>query len=180
MDQDATWYGGKLGPKRHCVTWGPSFPSPKKGQSPQFLAHVYCGQTVAWIKMPLGREVEVGPGDVVLDGDPAPPKGHSPLPQFSADVCCGQTAGWIKMPLCMVVGLGPGDIVLDGDPAPVKKRHSTALFWLCLLWPNSRPSQLLLSSCFKSGQNRILRDIRCDILLESEPEPDTVIPMTML
>ena len=34
---------------------------------------VYCGQMVAWIKMPLGTEVGLGPGDIVLDGDPAPP-----------------------------------------------------------------------------------------------------------
>jgi len=47
-----------------------------------------CGQTVGWIKMPLGRELGLGPGDIVLDGDPAIPKGHSP--QFSAHVCCGQ------------------------------------------------------------------------------------------
>ena len=25
-----------------------------------------------WIKMPLGMEVALGPGDFVLDGDPAP------------------------------------------------------------------------------------------------------------
>jgi len=38
---------------------------------------VYCGQTVGWIKMKLGMEVELGPGNIVLDGDPAPPKkGH--------------------------------------------------------------------------------------------------------
>jgi len=34
---------------------------------------VYCGQTVGWIKMPLGTEVGLGPGDIVLDGDPAAP-----------------------------------------------------------------------------------------------------------
>jgi len=28
---------------------------------------VYCGQTVGWIKMPLGTEVGLGPGDIVLD-----------------------------------------------------------------------------------------------------------------
>jgi len=28
--------------------------------------------------MPLGTEVGLGPGHVVLDGDPIPPKGHSP------------------------------------------------------------------------------------------------------
>jgi len=26
MDQDATWYKGRLRPKLHCVTWGPSSP----------------------------------------------------------------------------------------------------------------------------------------------------------
>jgi len=40
--------------------------------SPQFLAHVYYGQTARGIKMPLGREVDLGPGDIVLDGDPFP------------------------------------------------------------------------------------------------------------
>ena len=29
-------------------------------------------QTVGWIKMPLGTEVSLCPGDIVLDGDPAP------------------------------------------------------------------------------------------------------------
>ena len=68
--------------------------------------------------MILGTEVGLGPGDIVLDGEPAPsPKrGHSP--QFSARARCGQTAGWIKMPLGMEVGLGPDDFVLSGDPAP--------------------------------------------------------------
>ena len=62
-------------------------PSPKKGAElpPQFSAHVYCGQTAAWIKMPLGAEVGLGPDDIVLDGDPAPPspkRGRAPSPIF--------------------------------------------------------------------------------------------------
>jgi len=70
--------------------------------------------------MSLGTEVGLSPGDIVLDGDPAPPllKGHSPS-QFSTHVYCGQTTGWFKMPLGTEVGLGPGDIVLGGDPAPL-------------------------------------------------------------
>jgi len=38
----------------------------------------------AWIKMPLGMEVGLGPGDFVLDGDPAPlpQKGAEPPPNF--------------------------------------------------------------------------------------------------
>ena len=31
---------------------------------------VYCGQTVGWINMKLGVEVGLGPGIIVLDGDP--------------------------------------------------------------------------------------------------------------
>ena len=57
-----------------------------------------------------------GPGHIVLDGDTAPPNGHSPL--FSAHVCCNQTAGWIKMPLGTEVGLGPGDRVRWGSGFP--------------------------------------------------------------
>ena len=51
---------------------------------------VYCGQTVGWIKMKLGMQVGLGPGHIVVDGDPAPfpPKGHSLL--FSVHVYCHQ------------------------------------------------------------------------------------------
>jgi len=50
-------------------------PSLQKGQNPKFSAHVSCGQTAGWIKMPLGMEVGLGPGpgDIVLDGDRATP-----------------------------------------------------------------------------------------------------------
>jgi len=70
--------------------------------------------------MPLGIEVGLGPGDFVLDGDPAsPPQKGGGAPQFSAHVYCGQTAGWIKMALDTEVNLGLGHIVLDEDPAPL-------------------------------------------------------------
>ena len=81
---------------------------------------VYCGQTVGWIKIKLSTEVGLGPGHILLDGDPAPLLQRGTAPQFFAHCCCSQMAGWIKMPLVMEVGLGPGHIVLDGDPAPSK------------------------------------------------------------
>jgi len=45
---------------------------------------VYCGQTVGWIKMKLGKQVGLGPGHIVLDGDPAPllQRGIAPPPNF--------------------------------------------------------------------------------------------------
>jgi len=35
------------------------------------LAHVYCGQMAGWMKTPLGTEVDLGSGHIVLDGVPA-------------------------------------------------------------------------------------------------------------
>ena len=149
--QDATWYGGRPLPRQHCFRWQPS--SPKKGHSPQFSAHVRCGQTAGWIKMPLGMGIGLGPGDLVLDGDPQ--KGHSPSANFWPmsiaakrlaqppifDPCpCDQTARCIKMQLGMEVGLGPGDFVLDGDPAlPSPKRgRSTPKFSVHVLIVSKR------------------------------------------
>jgi len=61
----------------------PAPPPSKKGHSHQFLARICCGQTAGWIKMPLGTEVGLVPGRIVLDGDTAPPrKGAQQLPTF--------------------------------------------------------------------------------------------------
>ena len=48
---------------------------PQKGDTVahHFSAHVYCGQTAGWIRIPLGTKVGLGPGDIALDGDAAPP-----------------------------------------------------------------------------------------------------------
>ena len=76
------------------------------------------------MKQVLGKEVNLSPGDFVLDGDsaPSPKRGAEPPGQFSASFCCGQTAGCIKMPLGMDVGLSPGDFVLGEDPVPYPKK----------------------------------------------------------
>ena len=75
---------------------------------------LYCGQRVGRIQMKLSKQVGLGPGHIVLDGDPGPPlpKGHSR--QFSAHICCGQMAPWITIPLSTEVGLDPGDFVFWG------------------------------------------------------------------
>jgi len=61
-----------LGPD-YIVLHGDPAPFPPKGHSPQILAHVCCGQTAGWIKMSLGREVNLGLGDIVLDENPTRP-----------------------------------------------------------------------------------------------------------
>jgi len=121
-----------LGPGHTVIDGDPALP-PSKGHSPQFSAHICCGQMAGWIKMPLGMEV----GHFVLYGDPVPPPPKEPSPQFSAHVYRGQTTGWIKMALGIEVGLGPGHIVLHWDAAPHSKRGQTPQFFgPFLLRPN--------------------------------------------
>jgi len=54
-----------LSPGDIVLDGDPGTTSTPKGQSsPHFLAHAYCRQTAGWIKMPLGRVVDLGPGHV--------------------------------------------------------------------------------------------------------------------
>jgi len=141
MDQDVTWYEARPRPRRLCVRWGPRSPPQKGAEPPKFSAHVYCGQTAGWMKLVLGMEVGLSPGDFVLDGDPAlsPQKGAERPSQFSAHFYCGQTARCIKTPLGMDVCLNPGDFVLGENPVfPPQQRGQSPLpiFGPFLLCPN--------------------------------------------
>jgi len=80
MDQDVTWYGGRPRSIRRLrdTVFDVDPATLREKGSPtltQFLAHVYCGQMAGWMKMPLGTEVDLGPGHIVLDGIPASAKG---------------------------------------------------------------------------------------------------------
>ena len=110
MDQDAIWYCGRPQPRPHCVRWEPS---PPKGHSPQqFSAHVCCGHTAGWIQMPLGTEIGLSPGHIVLDGHPAPPrKGVGPSSPSLSQLR-------VRRQACIRMNGGP-----------------------CLLWPNGTMDQ---------------------------------------
>jgi len=43
---------------------------------------MHCDQIAAWIKMPLGTGVGIGPCHIVLDGNPAPSKRGTAAPNF--------------------------------------------------------------------------------------------------
>jgi len=57
----------------------------KKGTptASQFLAHVYCGQMAGWMSTPLGTEVDLGTGHIVLDVVPAVRGRGTAAPHFS-------------------------------------------------------------------------------------------------
>jgi len=103
MDQDETWHDGRLVGLGvgHIVRWEPSSLLQGEAQAPIFGPCPLWpnGQTAGWIKMPLAMEIDLGPGDIVLDGKPTPtPKERgTATPQFSAHGYCGQTAGRLKV-----------------------------------------------------------------------------------
>jgi len=71
--------------------------------------------------MALDQKVGLGPGHIVLDGNPAPlPKKGAQPPNFRPMFVPN---GWMDQDdtIGMEVGLGPGHFVVDGDPAPPKK-----------------------------------------------------------
>ena len=121
---------------------GTHLPPEKEHSLHPILAHVYCGQTARWIKMPLRTEVNLGPGDVVRWGRSSPKMGHSP--QFSVHIYCGQTAGWTKTPLGTEVDFWPRAHCVRRGPSSATKGHSSPpLFGPCLLWPWSPISAIL-------------------------------------
>jgi len=92
-----------------------------------------------WIKMALGTEVGLSPGEFVFDGPSPLPKKAAEPHKFSAHVYCGQTARWIKTALGVEVDLSPGDFVLDGNlarPLAERGQSPSPIFGSFLLLPN--------------------------------------------
>jgi len=107
---------------------------------------VYCGQMVGWIKMKLGVEVGLSPGHIVLDGDPAPPKGAQP-PIFGPYLL--RPNGWMDQDATWYEGRPqpwPHWVRWGLVPRPKRGHSPPPIFIPYLLWPNGRPSQLLLST----------------------------------
>ena len=83
-----------------------------------------------WIKILLGTEVSLRPGQIVLDGTQLPHgKGQTTSPLL-AHIYCGETGGWIKIPLSTEVGLGQGVIVKWEPSSPSRKstQHPSPTF----------------------------------------------------
>jgi len=99
---------------------------PKGAQSPpQFSTHVCCDETAGWIKVPLGMEVGLGPGHILLHGKTATYRGTLPNFRPISVVAKRLDHGWINIPLGREVDLGPSDTMLDGTQLPPKRTHST-------------------------------------------------------
>jgi len=115
---------------------------------------MYCGQTAGWIKMPLGTEVSLGPGHIMLDGDPAPPP-HRDIaaPPSLFGLCLLWPNGWMDQDTTWYGGRPLSRrycVRWRPSSSPRKGAQQPPLFGPWLLLPSSRPSQQLLSSCYES------------------------------
>jgi len=95
----------------------------------------------AWIKIALGMEVGLGPGDFVLDGEPAAPlpkKGTEPSPNFRPMVVVAKRLGGSSSRWTWH-GDGPRPrpyCARSGPSSPPQKGDRGSVFGPCLLWPN--------------------------------------------
>jgi len=78
--------------------------------------------------MPLGTEVGLGPRDIVLDEDPAPPSPKGAQPPILGPRLLLLNGFMCQDTIWHEVGLSLGDIVLDGDPAPLPYRGTDPQF----------------------------------------------------
>ena len=107
--------------------------------SGQFSVHVYCGQTAGCIKIPLGMEVGLGPGDSVFDGDPATPRKRTQPPHPIFGPCLLWPNGWMDE-VATWNGSRPRprpNCIRRGPSYPRKGHSSPPPFGPCLLWPRS-------------------------------------------
>jgi len=95
---------------------------------------MHCGQTVGQIKMKLGMQLGLGPGHIVLDGDPAALPQRAQPPIFGPYLlrpngCMDQDAtSYGARPLC--VRWGPR------SPSPKRGQSPTHNFWPMFIGPN--------------------------------------------
>jgi len=98
IDQHETWRAYRPRPWPHCVICALSFPSPKRGRCPlPSIRPMSCGQTAGFMKTPLGTEVELGLGHIVLVGQPPPTaKGAQQPPVL------GPCLLWLRSPMSAI------------------------------------------------------------------------------
>ena len=124
---------------------GTQLPSQRGGRAPPpIFGAFYCVQTAGCIKMSLGMEVDLSPGDFVFDGDPATPRkrAHPSPPNFWSMSIVPN--GWIDED---ATWYGSRPRPRPRGPSYSRKKHNSPLFSAHAHCGHGRPSQLLLSSC---------------------------------
>ena len=90
------------------------------------------------MKLVLGMEVGLSPGDFVLDGDlvPFPKRGRSPLPNFRPISIVAKRLDGSRWHLAWRWALLQAIVCLMGPSSPPQKKGQIPNFGPFLLWPN--------------------------------------------
>ena len=100
--------------------------------------------------MPLGTEVNLGAGDVVLDGVAAPPKRGTAPPVFGS--CLLWPNGWMDEHTTWYGSRSrPRPHCIRRGPSSARTGHSSPPLSAHVYCGHGRPSQLLLSCCLYSS-----------------------------
>jgi len=120
---------------------------------------VYCGQMAGWIRMKLGMRVGLGPGHIVLGGEPAPPatKGQShPAANFRPISVVPN--GWIDQDATWYAGRPRPRRLCGRCGHPPQKGAELPIFGPCLLRPNGCVDQ---DATWYGGRPRPTRTRHC-------------------
>jgi len=90
--------------------------------------------------MPLGNDIDLSPGDIVLDGDQAPPKGHSP-PTFQPMSIVAKQLNGSRCHLVQRYALAQATLCQMGTQLPLQNSPRRAQ--PC---PNFRPMSVVAQS----------------------------------
>ena len=120
---------------------GTQLPPPEKGKElPQFLVHVYCGQTAGCIKMPFGMDVGLSLGDFVVRWRLSlPPQkwGGAPPPNFRPMFIEAKRRDGSRWHLAWGRPWSSPHCARWGHSYPPQTRgQSPPIFGPSLLWPN--------------------------------------------
>jgi len=123
--------------------------------------------------MPLGTEVGLGSGNIVLDGTQLPPKGAQP-PIFGP--CLLWQNSWMNQDATpyVSIGLGPADIVLDGGQP---QRGTPPNFRSISAVANGLQSQLMRSSSMKLLGLSWVVGFGAVVFVQSKRTPPSELPL---
>ena len=117
-----------------------SQPPSQKGTQPPIFGPFLLWPAAGWIKMPLRMEVGLGPGHIVLDGDPAPlsKKGACSISPLIFSLCLLWPNGWMHQDATWYDGRPqPGQHCVRRGPSSTPMQGAQPpSFGPCLLWPN--------------------------------------------
>jgi len=151
MHQDVTWYGGRPQPRRLYVRWGPSFPSPKGYIPRNFRPMSVVAKRLDGVRWRTWYGCRPRPRRLCVRWGPSYPQNrrnthHHPV----YGPCLLWPNGWMDVDAAWYGSRPrPRPHCIRRGPALRETGTAAPILSVRVYGGHGRPSQLLLSSCFK-------------------------------